>query len=47
MSPFPGQVTRMGLGGTQAIVWQNRPYYIKAFWIVMNRAYGFFGVDLS
>lgn len=29
MTPFPGQITRLGLQGTQAIVWRDRTFYMK------------------
>lgn len=45
MSPFPGQLTRLGLGGTQMIVWQDRPYYLRALFTLINRTYGLFGTN--
>lgn len=31
MTPFPGQISRMGLNGTQAMVWTDVAFYLKAF----------------
>lgn len=47
MAPFTGQLTRLGLNGLQAIVWPIRPYYIKAFFTLRDRAKAFLGVSVG
>ncbi len=41
MTPFTGQITRLGLQGTQAIVWPDRPFYMRAFIKVYDRSKAF------
>lgn len=44
MKGFDGQLTCLGLQGTQASVWQLVPFYIKAFQYTKTRFIGFFKV---
>lgn len=47
MSPFPGQITRLGLQGTQAIIWNDRPRYLKICFQLIVRVYGLLKVELQ
>jgi hypothetical protein len=46
MTQFPGQISRLGLQGTQAIVWQIKPYIVKVFFTMKERAYSIFKMDV-
>lgn len=37
MTQFTGQISGRGPGGTQAIVWQIPPFYLKVFFAVKTR----------
>lgn len=47
MTPFTGQLTRLGLNGAQAIVWQDRSFYMKAFLSVVVRVRGIFVTEVE
>lgn len=47
MTPFTNQLTGRGLNGVQAIVWGQRPYYLRAIFKVINRMQGYFQADVQ
>lgn len=47
MRAFPGQLSGLGLQGTQGLPWTIAPFYVRAFQSVIIRYIGFFRVDVE